>query len=62
MTFVAVLVLYAVLGVATVLILRTMARRWRSRPSRRTAEVPYGPGASPARRPSRLRPHGTPAE
>src|SRR5881227_667644 len=41
-TFSATLVLYALLGVATVLILRTMARRWRSAEVGET-EVPYGP-------------------
>jgi cytochrome bd ubiquinol oxidase subunit I len=48
-TFSAVLVLYAALGVATVLILRTMAHRWRTAEISE-AEVPYGPPApaSPA--------------
>jgi cytochrome bd ubiquinol oxidase subunit I len=41
-TFAAVLVLYAALGVATVLILRTMARRWREA-GVAEADVPYGP-------------------
>ena len=41
-TFVAVLVLYAVLGVVTVLILRAMARRWRAEEIT-DADVPYGP-------------------
>jgi cytochrome d ubiquinol oxidase subunit I len=39
-TFGAVLAIYAVLGVATVLILRTMSRRWREAGE---VEVPYGP-------------------
>ena len=41
-TFSAVLVLYTALGVATVLILRTMAHRWRTAEIA-DAEVPYGP-------------------
>jgi cytochrome bd ubiquinol oxidase subunit I len=41
-TFSAVLVLYACLGIATVLILRTMAHRWRTAEIGE-AEVPYGP-------------------
>jgi cytochrome d ubiquinol oxidase subunit I len=39
-TFGAVLAIYAVLGTATVLILRTMSRRWREAGE---VEVPYGP-------------------
>jgi cytochrome bd ubiquinol oxidase subunit I len=59
-TFTAVIGLYAVLGVATLVILRTMARRWASADlaagGRDTAEgdggresdrVPYGPGDDP---------------
>jgi cytochrome bd ubiquinol oxidase subunit I len=41
-TFSAALVLYAVLGVATILILRTMARRWRAA-GVDESDVPYGP-------------------
>jgi cytochrome d ubiquinol oxidase subunit I len=41
-TFAAALAIYAVLGVATVLILRTMSRRWRSA-DEGDVEVPYGP-------------------
>jgi cytochrome d ubiquinol oxidase subunit I len=41
-TFSAVLALYTALGVATVLILRTMAHRWRTAQIGE-AEVPYGP-------------------
>jgi cytochrome bd ubiquinol oxidase subunit I len=41
-TFAAALVIYAALGVATVLILRTMSRRWRSA-DEAEVEVPYGP-------------------
>ncbi|HWN64004.1 MAG TPA: cytochrome ubiquinol oxidase subunit I, partial [Streptosporangiaceae bacterium] len=39
-----VIALYAVLGVATILILRLLARRWR-RAGTGAAEVPYGPAA-----------------
>jgi cytochrome d ubiquinol oxidase subunit I len=39
-TFSVTLAIYAVLGVASVLILRTMSRRWRSADE---VEVPYGP-------------------
>jgi cytochrome d ubiquinol oxidase subunit I len=41
----AVIALYAILGVSTVLILRTLARRWRREPQEDGAEVevPYGP-------------------
>ena len=42
LTFSIVLVLYAVLGTATVLILRRMARRWREEGAD-AVEVPYGP-------------------
>jgi cytochrome d ubiquinol oxidase subunit I len=41
-TLTAVIVLYALLGVATVLILRLLARRWRQGDQRAVA-VPYGP-------------------
>src|SRR5204862_725773 len=41
-TFAAVLALYIALGIATVLILRTMSRRWRSA-AEGEVEVPYGP-------------------
>ncbi len=44
----AVIVLYAVLGVATVLILRLLARRWREG-DEGTTSVPYGPPGQPAR-------------
>jgi len=46
-TFSAVLALYTVLGVATVLILRTMSRRWRGA-DEKEVEVPYGPTEPPA--------------
>src|SRR5204863_9753896 len=45
-TFSAVLLLYTGLGVATVLILRTMAHRWRAE-GIGEAEVPYGPSEPP---------------
>jgi cytochrome d ubiquinol oxidase subunit I len=45
-TFSLVLVLYTALGIALVLILRTMARRWRAEEIG-DAEVPYGPSESP---------------
>jgi cytochrome d ubiquinol oxidase subunit I len=47
-TFSLVLALYAALGVATVLILRTMAHRWRTAEIAE-AEVPYGPSEPPPR-------------
>ncbi len=42
LTFSIVLVLYALLGTATVLILRRMARRWREE-GEESVDVPYGP-------------------
>jgi len=45
-TFSAVLVLYAALAIATVFVLRTMARRWRT-PEAGETEVPYGPSGPP---------------
>ena len=45
-TFSIVLVLYAVLGTATVLILRRMARRWREE-GEDAVDVPYGPPSEP---------------
>ncbi len=44
----AVIVLYAVLGVATILILRLLARRWRQG-DEGEASVPYGPPSGPPR-------------
>ena len=41
-----VIVLYAVLGAATILILRMLARRWR-RTGAQEADVPYGPPTGP---------------
>ena len=47
-TFAIVFVLYAVLGAATVITLRTLARRWREAGADDEADVPYGPsGESP---------------
>ncbi|HUE28188.1 MAG TPA: cytochrome ubiquinol oxidase subunit I [Solirubrobacteraceae bacterium] len=43
----AVMVIYAILGVATVLILRLLARRWR-RGEEGATSVPYGPPEAPA--------------
>jgi cytochrome d ubiquinol oxidase subunit I len=42
LTFSIVLVLYTALGTATILILRSMARRWREE-GEEAVEVPYGP-------------------
>jgi cytochrome d ubiquinol oxidase subunit I len=42
----AVIVLYAILGVATVVILRLLARRWRADPNT-DGDVPYGPPPEP---------------
>jgi cytochrome d ubiquinol oxidase subunit I len=38
-----VFVIYAVLGVTTVLVLRGMSRRWREEPGPDDTDVPYGP-------------------
>jgi cytochrome bd ubiquinol oxidase subunit I len=47
-TFAIVFALYTLLGVATVITLRTMARRWREAGADDEADVPYGPsGESP---------------
>jgi cytochrome bd ubiquinol oxidase subunit I len=46
-TLTAVIVLYAVLGVATVIILRVLARRW-NQGEDHTVAVPYGPPNTPA--------------
>jgi cytochrome d ubiquinol oxidase subunit I len=47
-TLTAVIILYALLGIATVLILRLLARRWRKSDERPLA-VPYGPPPTPVR-------------
>ena len=57
-TFSAVLVLYTALGIATVLILRTMAHRWRTAEIG-DDEVPYGP-SEPAPPPEPAPPAGSP--
>jgi cytochrome d ubiquinol oxidase subunit I len=43
-TFGLVLALYTALGAATILVLRSMARRWREGDAP-DGQVPYGPGA-----------------
>ena len=43
LTFVVILVLYAVVGVTTILVLRGMSRRWRESGDVGESEVPYGP-------------------
>jgi cytochrome d ubiquinol oxidase subunit I len=45
-TFAAVLVLYAILGVATVLTLQALARRWRAADEVEEGGLPYGPRPS----------------
>jgi cytochrome bd ubiquinol oxidase subunit I len=44
----SVVVLYTLLGIATVLVLRTMTRRWRAADADEP-DVPYGPRPSPDR-------------
>jgi cytochrome d ubiquinol oxidase subunit I len=46
-TFTLVLLLYAVLGAATILTLRLMSRRWRGVEVEDDTDVPYGPSAGP---------------
>ena len=43
LTFLAVVVLYAVVGVTTILVLRGMSRRFRRTQEFTDHEVPYGP-------------------
>lgn len=45
--FAGVVVLYAALGTAAILVLRGMARRWREEGEAGEAETPYGPSATP---------------
>jgi cytochrome d ubiquinol oxidase subunit I len=45
--FSAVLALYAVVGTATVLVLRSMRRRWRAADEQDDVSVPYGPDEEP---------------
>ena len=47
-TFTFVLVLYTLLGVALVVALRNLARRWRAEDGEDDVEVPYGPRREPA--------------
>jgi cytochrome d ubiquinol oxidase subunit I len=47
-TFLAVVVLYTVVGVTTVLVLRGMSRRFRRTGELAEHEVPYGPSEPPA--------------
>jgi cytochrome d ubiquinol oxidase subunit I len=47
MTFVAVVVLYAAVGVTTILVLRGMSRRFRDQGGGDDTDVPYGPSAPP---------------
>ena len=49
-TFSIVLVLYTLLGIATVVVLRRMAERWRE-DSAEAVEVPYGPRDDPPAEP-----------
>ena len=43
-------VLYALLGAATIMVLRAMARRWRLTPVIDDDDAPYGPRPEPRRR------------
>jgi cytochrome d ubiquinol oxidase subunit I len=45
-TFVAILVLYVVLGATLVITLRAMARRWRATGEADDDDVPYGPDST----------------
>jgi cytochrome d ubiquinol oxidase subunit I len=47
-TFLAVVAIYAVVGVTTILVLRGMSRRWREAGGGEESDVPYGPSAPPA--------------
>jgi cytochrome bd ubiquinol oxidase subunit I len=47
-TFLAVVVLYAVVGITTILVLRGMSRRFRRTEGLTEDEVPYGPSGPPA--------------
>jgi cytochrome bd ubiquinol oxidase subunit I len=48
-TFAVVFLLYVALGAALIIVLRTMARRWREAAAEPDAEVPYGPAAEAPR-------------
>jgi cytochrome d ubiquinol oxidase subunit I len=47
-TFFAVVGIYAVVGVTTILVLRGMSRRWRDAGGGDDSDVPYGPSAPPS--------------
>jgi cytochrome d ubiquinol oxidase subunit I len=47
-TFLAVVVLYTVVGITTILVLRGMSRRFRRTERLNEHEVPYGPSGPPA--------------
>jgi cytochrome d ubiquinol oxidase subunit I len=46
-TFLAVVGIYSVVGVTTILVLRGMSRRWREAGGSEESDVPYGPSAPP---------------
>jgi cytochrome d ubiquinol oxidase subunit I len=46
LTLAAIVVLYTLLGIATVLVLRAMSRRWREQAAAEEADLPYGPRPS----------------
>ncbi len=46
-TFIVVAVIYAVVGVTTILVLRGMSRRWRTAGAEAESDVPYGPNLPP---------------
>jgi cytochrome d ubiquinol oxidase subunit I len=46
-TFFAIVAIYAVVGVTTILVLRGMSRRWRESGESEESDVPYGPSAPP---------------
>jgi cytochrome d ubiquinol oxidase subunit I len=46
-TFLAVIVIYAIVGVTTILVLRGMSRRFREQAALDDTDVPYGPSAPP---------------
>jgi hypothetical protein len=45
--FASVLVLYAIVGTATVLVVGSMRRRWRAADQQDDVSVPYGPAEEP---------------
>jgi cytochrome bd ubiquinol oxidase subunit I len=46
-TFLAIIGIYLVVGVTTILVLRGMSRRWRAAGGGEETDVPYGPSAPP---------------